>query len=126
MGTRDIFSFSTVQTGCEVPPSPFYWLPTARLAVVKRPGREFDLSPPSSAVVRNESRQGCPDSGHRAARAIKFCIMVPNICGPSVWNLLHVTLLTLRILRWQLDFSKICLPLSELYLLSLICLHSVH
>lgn len=104
---RYVFFLQSVQTGSEVPPSPLYWLPTARLAVVKRPGREVDLSPPSSAVVRTESSQGRTNPGQRAAHATKFCIMAPNICGPSVWNLIHVTLLTLTIFRWQLDFSKI-------------------
>ena len=30
-----------------------------------------------------------------------------NICGSSVWNLLHVILLAPRILRWRLDFWEI-------------------
>jgi len=34
--------------------------------------------------------------------------VAPNIWESSVWNLLHVTLLALRILRWLLDFGKIC------------------
>jgi hypothetical protein len=34
----------------------------------------------------------------------KFCVVAPSICGPSVWTLLHVTLLTPRILRWLLVF----------------------
>ena len=33
---------------------------------------------------------------------------LPQNCGPSVWNLLHVTLLLPRILRWFLHFGKIC------------------
>jgi hypothetical protein len=36
----------------------------------------------------------------------KVCSMVPNTCGPSVWNLFHVILLTHRILRCVLDFEK--------------------
>ena len=35
-----------------------------------------------------------------------------NICGFSVWNLLHVTLLALRNLRWFLDFRRIYGPLN--------------
>jgi len=38
----------------------------------------------------------------------KFCVVAPNICGSLVWNLLHVTLLEPKILRWLLDFWKIC------------------
>ena len=40
-------------------------------------------------------------------------MVAPSICGPSVWNLLHVTLLAPIILRWVLDFWKICAPLYE-------------
>jgi len=42
----------------------------------------------------------------------------PNIFESSVWNLLHVTLLALIILRWLLDFGKICaLAAHKSYLL---------
>jgi hypothetical protein len=37
--------------------------------------------------------------GHRVACVNKFYTVVPNICESTVWNLLHVTLLTYRILR---------------------------
>ena len=50
--------------------------------------------------------------GARAAVATKLCMMAPNVCGSSVRNLLHVTLLTPRILRWLLDFWKICAAVS--------------
>ena len=33
-------------------------------------------------------------------------------CGTSVWNLLHITLLTPKILKWLLDFWKTCQLLS--------------
>jgi hypothetical protein len=45
------------------------------------------------------------------AVAIKFCAVATDICGSSVWNLVHVAILALRILRWLLDFWKICVPL---------------
>jgi len=32
--------------------------------------------------------------------ATKFCTVAPNICGSSVWTLLHVTILAPRILRY--------------------------
>lgn len=35
-------------------------------------------------------------------------MMAPNICESSVGNMVHVTLLVPRILRWFLEFSKIC------------------
>jgi hypothetical protein len=41
-----------------------------------------------------------------------FYTMAPNICGPSVWNLLHVNIQTPRILRWVQNISKICSPLQ--------------
>jgi len=34
----------------------------------------------------------------------KYCIVVPNICGSSVWFLPRVTLLSPGIRRWLLDF----------------------
>jgi hypothetical protein len=40
-----------VQTGSETPPASYYWVPGALSVVVKRPGREADHSPPSSAEV---------------------------------------------------------------------------
>jgi len=45
-------------------------------------------------------------------------MVTPNICGPSVWTLLYVTLVTPRILRWLLDVFKICASLSQLYPIS--------
>ena len=53
-------------------------------------------------------RQGCTNTGHQVAVATKFYTVVPHICGSSVWNLLHVTLLTPRSLRGFLNFWKIC------------------
>jgi len=44
------------------------------------------------------------NSGLQVVVANKFCVMVPDICGSSVWNLPHVTLLTPRIWRWGLGF----------------------
>jgi len=48
---------------------------------------------------------------HQVTVATGFCTMAPNISGFSVGNLLHVTLLAPRILRWLLDFWKICAPM---------------
>jgi hypothetical protein len=39
-------------------------------------------------------------------RATKSCPVAPNICGPSVWNPLRMTLLEPRNLRELLDFWK--------------------
>jgi hypothetical protein len=42
------------------------------------------------------------------ARQPELCTVALSVCGSSIWNLLHVTLLAHRILRWLLDFWKIC------------------
>jgi hypothetical protein len=52
------------------------------------------------------------------ARSPEFYTVVPDICGPSVWNLLHITLLMPRILRWFLDFWKICGALQKTVILT--------
>jgi hypothetical protein len=44
--------------------------------------------------------------------ARKVCAVAPDICGFCLWNLLHVTLLSPRILTWLLDFWKICAPVQ--------------
>ena len=43
----------------------------------------------------------------QATVATKFCMVASNICGSVVWNLSDFTLLSLRILRWLLNFWKI-------------------
>lgn len=55
--------------------------------------------------------QGCTNPRHHVAVETKFCTVVPNMCGSSVWSLLHVTLLMPGILRLFLDFWKICVAL---------------
>ena len=55
--------------------------------------------------------------GHQVSWVTKFCMVAPYICGSSVWNLLYVTLLMRRILRWLLFFRKICINLIYLDLL---------
>ena len=47
---------------------------------------------------------GCTNPGRQVARTTIYFVVPPNICGSSVWNLLHVTLLEPRILKWLLDF----------------------
>ena len=46
--------------------------------------------------------------GQAAAAATTFFKVAPNICGSSIWNLIYVTLLVTRNMRWLLDFWKIC------------------
>ena len=48
-----------------------------------------------------------------SCRATKLCtVALPNICGFSVSNLLHVTILAPRVLRGLLDFWKVCATLG--------------
>jgi hypothetical protein len=64
------------------------------------------------------------NSGVHKSRATKFCTLVPNICGPSVGNLLRVALLAPRILRLFPDSLKIYEPMfSVVFINTVICLH---
>ena len=58
-------------------------------------------------LYRNKSYaqwQGCTNLVLQLAQVTKFCRVVPNICGSSVLNLLHVILLAPTILRLHLNF----------------------
>jgi hypothetical protein len=55
---------------------------------------------------------GCGNPVRQVVRATKFCTVAPNICG-FLWNLLHVTPLPPRIVRFLLDIWKICSPLFQ-------------
>jgi hypothetical protein len=47
----------------------------------------------------------------QVAQATKFCTVTTNICGSSLWNLLHVTLLVPRILEVAPRFlENVCTP----------------
>jgi hypothetical protein len=52
--------------------------------------------------------QGCTNAGHQVAVVTKVCTVVRNVCGSSVWNLLHVNVLAPRILKWLPHFWEIC------------------
>jgi hypothetical protein len=56
--------------------------------------------------------QGFTNPGRQPVLGTKFCTVAPNIGGSSVWNLLYVTLLAPRILRWLPGFLDICSPLN--------------
>jgi hypothetical protein len=53
------------------------------------------------------SELSCNFNHYAVIVVTKFCMRAPNICGSSVWNLLHVNLVS-RILRLPLDLWKIC------------------
>ena len=59
--------------------------------------------------------QECRNPWRQVAWATEFCAMTLNVCGSSVWNMVHVTLLGCRILRWILDVWKIlfCLGVGQ-------------
>jgi hypothetical protein len=66
---------------------------------------------PNSPFTVNHSYdaliQGCINTGLRVVLGLWFCTVAPpNICGPSVWNLLHVISPAPGILRWLLDFGE--------------------
>jgi hypothetical protein len=51
-------------------------------------------------------KQGCTNPGCHITKATKFCMVVLNVCWSSAWNLFHVTLLTVQISRWILQFLE--------------------
>lgn len=59
-------------------------------------------------VLLNPIEDRCANPRCQVMQATKFCTAVPNICGSWVWNLIHVILMVPRVLRWFLDFWKIC------------------
>jgi hypothetical protein len=38
----------------------------------------------------------------------ELSVVVPDICGPSAWKMLHITFLVPRFLKWLEEFWKIC------------------
>jgi hypothetical protein len=50
----------------------------------------------------------------QVARTNRFSIVVSKVRGSSTWNLFHVTFLVTTILKYSLDFWKICVPLSQI------------
>lgn len=42
------------------------------------------------------------------SRPAEFCTVAPNVLGPSLWSMFLVTLPASVILRWHLDFWKVC------------------
>jgi hypothetical protein len=59
-------------------------------------------------LFKNPIEDSCTNPRCQVMQATKFCTVVPNICGSWVWNLIHVILMVPRVLRWFLDFWKIC------------------
>ena len=57
--------------------------------------------------------RGAQIIGARPDEANKYCRVVPCILGSSVLNMLRVTFLRPRNLRWLLDLLKICVSLGH-------------
>jgi len=56
--------------------------------------------------IINYLGQGCTGTGCQTDRTTESCTVAPSICGPPLWNMLHVTLLAPRILRLHQNFWK--------------------
>jgi hypothetical protein len=88
---RKMFETEVLE-GAEAHISCHLWTPSSRTA---------EISPPISSVC------------------LHFVIVVPNICGPSVWNVFHIIQLAPGTLGWFLEFWNICGPLSQYILVTL-------
>ena len=60
---------------------------------------------------------GCTDPTCRVTVVTEFCTGMHSIRASSVQNLLYVMLLAPRILRWHLDFWKLCVALMYILLI---------
>jgi len=58
----------------------------------------------------NSIQKGCINPRHQVSWVTKFCEGATNVCGSSPWNMLNVSLLAPKILKWLLDFWKLCAP----------------
>ena len=71
--------------------------------------RNCQIHKRKSAVCRQYGisvNKGFRKPKSQAALLTKFYRLAPNNFGPSAWNLLHITILTPKILKWLLDFLK--------------------
>lgn len=76
-----------------------FWIPTAKALQLRIP------------VYKSTIYQGCTNPGRQVAVATDFYMVATNICGSSAWNLIFVTFLAPKIVRWLTPFWKICAPL---------------
>ena len=63
----------------------------------------YNLSNTEITTLISVPCRGAQNPGDRQ-RVTNFVQQLFKICGPSVWNLLHVTYLASRIFRWLRDF----------------------
>jgi hypothetical protein len=66
-----------------------------------------------NAVFWKDLNWGYTNPGSQDTLVTELCIVVlPDVCGSSVSGFLYVTHLAPRILRWLLDFWRICASLT--------------
>jgi hypothetical protein len=70
-----------------------------------------NVSEKAAIFICVDVHQGLHKSWQPNRRGHYFFTVAPNICGSSVRNVLLVNILAPRILRWLLDFWKMCAPL---------------
>ena len=83
----------------EFDPSVFIFSYSIRRKSLRFPNLLLKSSTCYSSDTHRQPPQGCIKVGDHFAWMTKFFIMVPNICGSWVWNLLNVTLLVIGMFR---------------------------
>lgn len=109
-------SYGILQTTAEVPATSVQ----ADLAILKIFLDTAELFPHEYSVALQFFQRMCDGShipyqarthpGRQVAWATTVCMMASNVCGSSVWILLHVALLAHRILRWLLACGGLLPP----------------
>jgi len=73
---------------------------------LKRRLKNILISVTKQALIDILGVQGFTIPGCQVAMVTNFCMVAPNLCGSSVWNLSHVTLLTNRTVEVASRFLK--------------------
>jgi hypothetical protein len=63
-----------------------------------------------SYLFQDGPEQGYTNPWCHITMVCKLCKVATNICGSSVWNLFHVTILAPRIFMWLLGVGKFVYP----------------
>jgi hypothetical protein len=59
----------------------------------------FRVMKPEGKVTLVNVCISCCSIGVYKSQETMFCVVAPDVCGSSIWNLLHVTILAPRILE---------------------------
>ena len=73
---------------------------------LKRRLKTILISVTKQALIDILVVQGCTIPGSQVAMVTNFCMVAPDLCGSSVWNLCHVILLTNRTVGVASRFLK--------------------